>query len=280
MNKLNDTELRNILSKLLIRSLSNPEPAKEIVDQALDDDEFKNQVSLLCQAYLKPDYRNSTLISKSVDIRALKSLIDICKRESVGIIPIDFSGDSGRIYGKNDKISVLVLSGQLNEFNRLLLEACAVSGAAEEIKREDADLFARAIKETNPMLEIKGVRKVIYENMKKNIKKLPYEMRFTLFPSQQENNTINVGFFAKTEPIMMKKGSMKEMTGPFSIPKIASVILASAILEKPEQEKKYEEIQKKNQELMQNIIDMYYESDNPYYLVPAIVGKDLSLIHI
>lgn len=108
----------------------------------------------------------------------------------------------------------------------------------------------------------------------KNIKKLPYEMRFTLFPSQQENNTINVGFFAKTEPIMMKKGSMKEMTGPFSIPKIASVILASAILEKPEQEKKYEEIQKKNQELMQNIIDMYYESDNPYYLVPAIVGKD------
>jgi hypothetical protein len=274
MNKLNDTELRNILSKLLIRSLSNPEPAKEIVDQALDDDEFKNQVSLLCQAYLKPDYRNSTLISKSVDIRALKSLIDICKRESVGIIPIDFSGDSGRIYGKNDKISVLVLSGQLNEFNRLLLEACAVSGAAEEIKREDADLFARAIKETNPMLEIKGVRKVIYENMKKNIKKLPYEMRFTLFPSQQENNTINVGFFAKTEPIMMKKGSMKEMTGPFSIPKIASVILASAILEKPEQEKKYEEIQKKNQELMQNIIDMYYESDNPYYLVPAIVGKD------
>lgn len=163
MNKLNDTELRNILSKLLIRSLSNPEPAKEIVDQALDDDEFKNQVSLLCQAYLKPDYRNSTLISKSVDIRALKSLIDICKRESVGIIPIDFSGDSGRIYGKNDKISVLVLSGQLNEFNRLLLEACAVSGAAEEIKREDADLFARAIKETNPMLEIKGVRKVIYE---------------------------------------------------------------------------------------------------------------------
>ena len=88
----------------------------------------------------------------------------------------------------------------------MLLEACAVSGAAEEIKREDADLFARAIKETNPMLEIKGVRKVIYENMKKNIKKLPYEMRFTLFPSQQENNTINVGFFAKTEPIMMKKG--------------------------------------------------------------------------
>ncbi|MFQ7801771.1 MAG: hypothetical protein ACLRHW_20115 [Coprobacillus cateniformis] len=104
MNKLNDTELRNILSKLLIRSLSNPEPAKEIVDQALEDDEFKNQVSLLCQAYLQPEYKNSTLISKSVDIRALKSLIEICKRESVGIIPIDFSGDSGRIYGKNDKI--------------------------------------------------------------------------------------------------------------------------------------------------------------------------------
>lgn len=164
MNKLNDSELRNILSKLLIRSLSNPEPAKEIVDQALDDDEFKNQVSLLCQAYLKPDYRNSTLISKSVDIRALKSLIEICKRESVGIIPIDFSGDSGRIYGKNDKISVLVLSGQLNEFNRLLLEACAVSGAAEEINREDAELFAKALKDNNPMLEIKGVRKAIYEN--------------------------------------------------------------------------------------------------------------------
>ncbi|WP_373262248.1 hypothetical protein [Hungatella hathewayi] len=274
MSKLNDSELRNILSKLLIRSLSNPEPAKEIVDQALDDDEFKNQVSLLCQSYLKPEYRNSILISKSVDIRALKSLMSISKRESIGIIPIDFSGNDGRIYGKNDKINILVLSGQINEFNHLLLEAYAVSGAAEEIDREDADFFARALIDQNPMLEIKGVRKAIYENMKKKIKKLPYEMRFTLFPSQQENNTINVGFFSKTEPIMMKKGSIKEIVGPYSNPKIASIILASAILEKPEQEKKYEIIQKKNQELMQNIIDMYYETDSPYYLVPAIVGKD------
>lgn len=274
MSKLNETELRNILSKLLIRSLSNPEPAKEIVNQALDDDDFKNQVSLLCQAYLKPEYRNSTLLSKSVDIRALRSLMEICKREELGIIPIDFNGDSAHIYGKNDKINVLVLSGQIEEFNRLLLEACAVSGSVSEINRIDADGFAVELKNKNPMLEIHGVKKHTYEIMKKNIKKLPYEMRFTLFPKDMSGSKVDVGFFTKTEPILMKKGAMKQVTGPFNIPKMAAVILASSILEKPEKEKEYEVMQKKNKMLMQDIIDLYYESDHPYFLVPSIIGKN------
>ncbi|WP_097005250.1 hypothetical protein [Lacrimispora amygdalina] len=274
MAKLNDTDLKSILSKLIIRSLSNPEPAREIVDQALEENDFKSQVSLLCEAYLKPEFRTSTLISKSIDIRALPSLINICKREKLGIITIDFSGDHGYTYRKNDKINILILSGQINEFNQILLEACAVSGSIDEIDRYDADIFARALKETNPMIEVRGVKKSTYDAMKRNIKKLPYEMRFTLFPKKEENGKLNVGFFTKTEPIIMKKGSMKSVAGPFSIPKIASIILASSILERPEKEKQYESIKRRNQELMQDIIDMYYENDEPYYLVPAIIGKD------
>ena len=40
---------------------------------------------------------------------------------------------------------------------RLQLEACAVSGVADEILRKYADLFARGLKEENPMVEIEGV---------------------------------------------------------------------------------------------------------------------------
>jgi len=274
MAKLNDVELKNILSKLLLKSLSNPGPAKEIVEQAMADDDFKKQVSLLCEAYMIPKLRESKLIAKSIDIRALTSLIEICRRENIGIIPIDFSGDYKHVYTDDEKISVLILSGQLNEFNKIILEANAVSGTISEMERPTADLFAKKLKDSNPMIEITGVKKETYEIMKKNMAKLPYEMRFTLFPDEVENKKVNVGFFTKTEPIIIKKGSSKETTGPYAIPKIASVLLASAILEKPDLEKKYKKIQKRNMELMKEIMDMYYEKDEPYYLVPATIKRE------
>jgi hypothetical protein len=275
MAKLNDSELKNILSKLLMKSLSNSEPAKEIVEQAMNDDDFKEQVTLLCEAYIKPEFRESKLVANSVDVRALPSLVDICKREQIGIIPIDFSGEDDRVYNKNDKISVLVLSSQLQDFNKNLLEANAVSGAALEMNRKTAEIFAKNLKDSNPMLEIRGIKKKTYEAMKNNMGKLPYEMRFTLFPDQVEKNKLNIGFFTKTQPIIINRGHLKEMEGPYAIPKIASVLLASALLEKPDLEKKYEKIKKRNLELMQDIYDMYYDSEEPYYLVPATVGKDV-----
>lgn len=274
MQKLNNDDYKKILSKLLIKSLSNPEPAREIVEQAMSDKAFEEQVCLLCNSYMEPRYIHSKLIAKSIEIRALQSLVSICKREQIGILPIDFSDDEDRVFNKNDKISILVLSGQISEFNKAAIEALAVSGTAGEINRHDADKFARKIKDENPMIEIKNVKKKTYEYMKENIKKLPYEMRFTMFPKQNEHGNIDVGFFSKTEEVSIRRRGRVERYGPYFIPKIASIVLASSLLEKPELNDKYEKIKKEKNKEIQDVLDLYYNLDDIYYLVPASVSKD------
>lgn len=274
MEKYNDDYYKNILARLLRISLTNIEPARELIEQMFDDTDFKNQAICLCDAYMKPEYRNSTLISKTIDVRALSALVKICKRDKLGIIPLDFTGEENRIYENGDKINVLILSLQEKEFEKAALEACAISGVADEILRKYADLFAKSLKTENPMMEIDGVSESIYESMKRQINKLPYSLRFTLIPQRIGDGKVNVGFFTKTEPITLSNGKKIEKNGPYLIPKIASVILACSLLEDPGNDKEYEEKAKKNKEIMNAILELYYGTDDPFYLVPATIGKD------
>lgn len=273
MGKFNDEYYKNILARLLRLSLTNTEPAKELITQMFDDEEFKSQAVCLCEAYMKPKYRESVLIAKTIDIRALSALVRICKRDKLGIIPLDFTGEENRVYENGDKINVLILSLQEEEFEKAALEACAVSGVADEILRKYADLFARGLKEENPMVEIEGVSESVYASMKEQIHNLPPSLQFTLFPKKTGNGKIDVGFFYKTDIINLKRGKITEKAGPYVIPKIASIVLACSLLENPEFDKEYEEKMKKNKEIMSQILEMFYDADS-IYLIPATVGKD------
>lgn len=277
MAKFNDEYYKNILSKLLRLSLSNPEPAKELIDQMFEEPEFKEQAICLCESYIKPKYRKSTLIAKSIDIRALSALIQICKREKIGIIPLDFTEDEDKIYQTGDKINILILSLQEEEFEKAALEACGVSGSTTEIKRLYADMFAKKISKKNPMIEILNVNENTYEAMKKQMNKLPYALRFTFFPEKNENGKINVGFFSQTQPVLVNNGIKTKKEGPYSIPKIASVLLACALLEDPYYEQEKEEAEKREKEYLQAMMGLYYGSEEEFYIVPALISKDNQL---
>lgn len=274
MGTFSNDYYKSILARLLRISLTNTEPAKELIEQMFDDAQFREQAICLCTAYMKPEYRESVLISKTIDIRALSSLVKICKREKLGIIPLDFSGEESRVYENGDKINVLILSLQETDFEKAALEACAVSGVADEIIRKYADVFAIKLKNENPLLEIKGVSKPIFKSMKRQINKLPYAFRFTLFPEKTNDGKMNVGFFTKTEVVTLSKGKITKKNGPYLIPKIASIVLACSLLENPEYDKAYEEKMKKNKEIMNSIMEIFYGNEDPFYLVPATIGKE------
>lgn len=270
---MDDKFYMNILTKLIRKSLTNAEPAKELVDQMFEDEDFKNRAIILCNSYLNGSIE-AKLMAKSIDFRALSSLTKICDREKLGIIPLDFSGNEDAVYVEGDKINILFLSTQEKEINLAILEACSVSGTVDEILRKYADLFAYNMKDTNPMIEIKGVDKRTYEIMKKNIKKLQTPLRFTLFPELSYDGKYNVGFLCKTEPFEYKNGDKTEIKGPYLIPKIASAILASSLLENEEIEEEYEIEKKETEALTLAILNLYFESDEPFYLVQATVRND------
>lgn len=277
MAKYNDDYYKNILAKLLRMSLTNTEPAKALIEDMFEDDDFKDQAICLCEAYMKPEYRESTLISKTIDVRALPALVRICRRDKLGIIPLDFTGEDDRIYENGDKINVLVLSMQVREFERAALEACAVSGVADEILRKYADAFAKKIQNENPMMQIEGVSEAVYNGIKREMEKLPPSLRFTLFPDRKDDGKIDVGFFLQTEQVMVNNGKRTEKNGPYMIPKIASVLLACSLLENPDLDMEYEESEKKKKELLNAILEFYYGTDEPFFIVPATVGRDGSL---
>lgn len=103
---MDDKFYMNILTKLIRKSLTNAEPAKELVDQMFEDEDFKNRAIILCNSYLNGSIE-AKLMAKSIDLRALSSLTKICDREKLGIIPLDFSGNEDAVYVEGDKINIL-----------------------------------------------------------------------------------------------------------------------------------------------------------------------------
>lgn len=271
---MDDRQYMNILARLLRKSLTNTQPAKELIEQMFNDDDFKKRALLLCDTYLNNEYVDSKLNAKAINVKAITALMRICDRENIGIIPLDFSGNEETIYSDGDKINVLFLSGQETQFNECVLEAYGLTGTVPEMPFKYADSFGKKIKDDNPMLSIQNVDKETYDAMKKNMDKLAVSTRFTMFPKGNEEGKIDVSFFSKTEPLDVNKGMKTETEGPYSIPKVASVLLASAILEKGRSDKEYEESKKIKRELTEDLLNMYFESDYPLYLVPAIIGND------
>lgn len=267
-----DNYYRNILAKLLRLSFVNTEPAKEIIEMVFDDDDFKEQARFLGDAYMKPEYRKSVLVAKSVSIPALPALTDICKREKFGIIPIDFSGEK-KAYSSGDKINVLILSLQEAEFNRLVTEAYAVSGAVAEIDRRYIEDCAKQTRKDNSLMTVRNVDPFVYEAMKRQRDKLSPALRFTLFPSKREAGNLDVSFFLKTEPMLINNGKLTEKNGPYCIPKIASVVLACALLDDPEHEEEFKKQEEEKKRFMRQIMEIYYAMEDAFYLVPATLTK-------
>lgn len=270
------TLYKNILVKLLKISVSDSDAVRSIIDQLFDDEDFEKQAENICQAYIKPEYRNSTLKTKPVSVQALKELIKICKREKIGIIPFDILStdeDEEKEYDRNDKITVFYLSLQESLFNECLLEAYAKTGAVVDIKRDYMQDIFKKVGSTNAVLEINGVSAKTYEGMKKKMEDLPDILKFTMFPKMTKDGKVDVGFFTKTSDCTLLKHGIPEKTGPYVIPKIASVLLASSLLEEDMDKEEYEKEEEKKRKLEQEIVDWYYEADD-FYAVPAKIIED------
>lgn len=274
MENLTDSQCKKVIKKLLKVSLTNAEPVEELISEMFDDDEMKNMVSTLCNSYMTPKYMDSTLVTRSIDVRAVNALLSICKRDNLGIIPLDFNGEEKEIYEEGDKINILFLSKQKELIDKAILEAISVSGTADAIKRKYVNFIKDNLKINNPMFEISGVNEDTYKAMLATIKKLPYPLKFTLFPEKEASGKLNIGFLTSTEPVVMMKEKRIEKEGPYYIPKIISVVLAAALLRNPVLEAEYEKMKKEDEIRLKNIEDLYFSSDVPYYLVPAITNKN------
>ena len=238
-----------------------------------DDEEFKEQAKNLGDAYMKQEYRKSILVSKSINIRALAALTDICKREKLGMIPLDFSGEEDRIYSDGDHINVLILSLQEQEFNKLVLEAYAVSGSTDEIEKKYISSFAKEMGSANAMLEIRNVDPFVYQAMKRQKQRLAPSLQFTMFPSKADAGNIDVAFFSKTESMYVNDGKHIAKSGPYTIPMIVSVVLACALLDDPEHEEEYKRQEEEKRNFINSIMETYYAQEDAFYLVPAIITK-------
>lgn len=244
---------------------------EELMEQIFSDENLKKQAEIIAKDYLKPENRSSSFMSLNVPVQALNALIKICERDSIGIIILIKNGIT--TFNEKDKVNILFLSTQENVLRDMILEAEAVSGTLDELSLSIGEELAKK-DPSNPLYMISNVDPTIYKRMKENIKKLPPELRFTLFPEDDEemDSHINVSFFTKTVPVTYKTFAMEGKKGPYLIPKIASIILACSLLDRPSEEKDFEEILDTNKKIMDIIMDLYFD-EKPLWLVPGRIDR-------
>lgn len=116
------------------------------------------------------------------------------------------------IKGKDDLMnlsnpSFISLKSEQEKIIAIRSETYARLGLAAEINREFTKPYIDNLQD-NPMQEIKGLSIAEYETLKRDVQKLPKDMRFTLFPEYHTNRsgktTVNVGFLTKTGGIGAK----------------------------------------------------------------------------
>ena len=116
------------------------------------------------------------------------------------------------IHGKEDLMNLnnpafVSLESERERIIAIRSETYARMGLAAEIDREYTKPYIDNLQD-NPMQEIKGLSLAEYETLKRDVQKLPKDMRFTLFPEyrvgRNGNTTVNVGFLTKTGGINAK----------------------------------------------------------------------------
>lgn len=270
--KHSDQSYKNTLTKILRSSLSDVSFIKEMLEQMFEDDSLKEQGKLWCKSYQSSSCKDSKLISRNIDIRAVNALVKICKREQLGIILADLSGQEDYSFHAGEKIFVFYLSGEEKKFQKALLEALVLSGTIKELKRETAEAVLNKHNTENPIFEIKGISNEDYRRMKQELDSFPEDMKITLMPKKNENGKLDIGFYRKTEE-KVKAGGEKDV---YSTLKLVSILMACAFLTKDVKEEERRK-KKENEKIVEDLLNLYYNTSEAFYLIQATITKDNQL---
>ena len=270
--KHSDQSYKNTLTKILRSSLSDVSFIKEMLEQMFEDDSLKEQGKLWCKSYQSSSCKDSKLISRNIDIRAVNALVKICKREQLGIILAALSGQEDYSFHAGEKIFVFYLSGEEKKFQKALLEALVLSGTIKELKRETAEAVLNKHNTENPIFEIKGISNEDYRRMKQELDSFPEDMKITLMPKKNENGKLDIGFYRKTEE-KVKAGGEKDV---YSTLKLVSILMACAFLTKDVKEEERRK-KKENEKIVEDLLNLYYNTSEAFYLIPATITKDNQL---
>ena len=218
-NILNNNYYKKILAKLLANSVINASETNDLIENMFEDEDFAVNAKKICDDYIKKENSNAKLLVRTINTIALPTLLRITDRENLGIIPIMLK-DEYDMETDTQNTNILFLSTQENQINLCILEALSLTGVKDSLKMEFADIFAKKIQKQNPLIKMTLKDEKSYKKIKDVIKNLPIEMRFTLFPSRNENGDLDIAFFTKTEEFLFQNKRQIEKRGPYLIPKI------------------------------------------------------------
>ena len=271
---------KKIIAYLLRNSLTEVDVIDELVDTMFDDDEIKEQLNQISEDYLKPNNREARLCVHDVNIRAINTLISICKNKKIGILPFSFSTKEGAVknYKSNDKISVLILSTQSMEFNHALLEAYAIHGILSELNKDILISILKNTEEELKVLELHGLNKTEYERILLLQEKLSDSVKFTMFPEKNVNGKIDVCILAKTKESLVNGESGYYKNGPYSIAKILMALLGSVLLENSDIKKKIEKEKVIKENLYNEVQLMDKTIKDSFYLTPLLITRNGELL--
>lgn len=260
-----DTNLyvQNIIARIIKNSKIPAEAGKTLTEKIFASQNLTKMASFIAKSYVKKENRAAVFSTIKVPIPAYNAFLKVCSRDEVGILPF-YQAESEDYHelrlSRDDKIDVLFLSTQERKIKMLILEAEALSGYLDELSIAIARRFAE-LNPKNPLYTISPVDPDVYKRMIENIRRLPPELRFTLFPqeSAEFDEQLNVSFFTNTQPVFYKTFSGDGKRGPYSIPKLASLMLACALLERPEHSKEYDEVLRENKRIMELINTLNFD---------------------
>ena len=273
---MNNNYYKKILAKLLANSVINASETNDLIENMFEDEDFAVNAKKICDDYIKKENSNAKLLVRTINTIALPTLLRITDRENLGIIPIMLK-DEYDMETDTQNTNILFLSTQENQINLCILEALSLTGVKDSLKMEFADIFAKKIQKQNPLIKMTLKDEKSYKKIKDVIKNLPIEMRFTLFPSRNENGDLDIAFFTKTEEFLFQNKRQIEKRGPYLISKILSITLACSLLEDPDLDEKYEEIKMEKKRFKDELLRFYYEQEQTFYLVPCVLKSEKNM---
>ena len=273
---MNNNYYKKILAKLLANSVINASETNDLIENMFEDEDFAVNAKKICDDYIKKENSNAKLLVRTINTIALPTLLRITDRENLGIIPIMLK-DEYDMETDTQNTNILFLSTQENQINLCILEALSLTGVKDSLKMEFEDIFAKKIQKQNPLIKMTLKDEKSYKKIKDVIKSLPIEMRFTLFPSRNENGDLDIAFFTKTEEFLFQNKRQIEKRGPYLIPKILSITLACSLLEDPDLDEKYEEIKMEKKRFKDELLRFYYEQEQTFYLVPCVLKSEKNM---
>ena len=170
----------------------------------------KNDLLVFTQVPKEAAETFSTLYQRDLERPAM--IADFLKEDTVADGIGDLSGTLESITGAEDLMKLnnpafVSLQSETEKIMAIRSETFARLGISPEIDRAYTKAYADKLTD-NPMQEIRGLDLAEYEALKRDVQKLPQDMRFTLFPEYKVNKegktTVNVGFLTKTGGINAK----------------------------------------------------------------------------